>query len=384
MWYQWVHVHHAAVLLAQPARIAIMSLFKFFNKKEALLSIDIGATGIKLLEFDLSSEKPLLVNLGFTPISADIFTGNTISKPEVVAEHLSALLETSGIAGKRVVTAVPAPSVITKRITMPRQSLQELSAAIQFEAANFIPHNIEAVRLDFHVLGETKQGQLEVLVVAVKNEVIESYLECLSLSGLEAAVVDVDYFAVQNMFEQIMPESLDKSVALLNVGARYSTINVCCNGASLFTADIPVGGKAFTDYLVEEMSISEEEAEGLKRSSAEAGEASPEVLELLDQKLDFVITEINRQLGFYWNASGAEEGISKIYVTGGGALVPGFLEELKEKTEIEVERLSPLSTFDRGSSLDPKSVTDLSPIMAVCAGLGLRSAGDRDLSAFEE
>lgn len=361
-----------------------MGLFKFFNKKEALLSLDIGSTGIKLLEFDLSNEKPLLVNLGFAPFAADVFSGNTIGRPEQVAEQLSSLLETNGISGKRVVTAVPAPSVITKRITMPRQSLAELSAAIQFEAANFIPHNIDAVRLDFHVLGETPQGQLEVLVVAVKNEVIESYLECLSLAGLDAAVVDVDYFAVQNMYELTHPTALSRSAVLLNVGARYSTINVCREGSSLFTADVPVGGRTFTEYLVEEMSVSETEAENLKRSCVDRETAPAEVLELLDQKLDFVITEINRQLGFFWNASGSEEEIDRIYVSGGGSLVPGFLEELREKTGLEAVRLDPFEGIERGSSLDAQSVSELGPVMGVCVGLGIRHAGDRDLSAFED
>lgn len=359
-----------------------MDLFKFFNKKESLLSLDIGSTGVKLLEFDLTSERPLLVNLGFSPFTQDVFTGNSISRPEQVAEQISALLESNGISGKRVVTAVPGPAVITKRITMPRQPLTELSAAIQYEAANFIPHNIEAVRLDFHVLGESAEGQLDVLVVAVKNEVIESYVECLSLGGLEAAVIDVDYFAVQNMFEVNYPQFVEKPVALLNVGARYSTVNVCRGGASLFTADIPVGGRAFTEYLVEEMGVSEAEAEGLKKTSPD--KASAEVKELIDQKLDFVVSEIYRQLGFFWSAAGSDDGIEKIFVSGGGSLVPGFLEELQEKTGIEAQRIDPFQGIERGISLDAQLVDELSPIMSVCVGLGLRHAGDRDLSAFED
>lgn len=360
-----------------------MGILNFFSKQESLLSLDIGATGIKLLEFDMTQSKPILLNLGIAPLTSDVFSGNSIAKVEYVAEQISGLLEANGISGKRVVTAVPAPSVITKRITMPRQPLNELSSSIQFEAANFIPHNIDAVRLDFHVLGETPQGQLDVLVVAVKNEVIESYLECLSLAGLEAAVVDVDYFAVQNMFETVSPEYLDKTVALINIGARYSTINVCRAGASLFTADVPVGGRSFTEALMEEMSISENEAENLKKDAALGMETAPEVLELLDQKLDFVVTELHRQLGFFWSASGGDEGIERIFISGGGSLVPGILEEIREKTGTEAERIDVFRGIERGSALDSQLVQELAPVMGVCVGLGIRAAGDRDLSAFE-
>lgn len=360
-----------------------MSILKLFTKRESLLSLDIGATGIKLLEFDMTQAQPTLLNLGVAPLGADVFSGNSIAKVEHVAEQISGLLEANGISGKRVVTAVPAPSVITKRITMPHQSLGDLSSSIQFEAANFIPHNIDAVRLDFHILGETPHGQLDVLVVAVKNEVIESYLECLSLAGLEAAVVDVDYFAIQNMFETVLPEYREKTVALLNIGARYSTINVCCGGASLFTADVPVGGRTFTEGLMEEMGISEVEAENLKKDASAGLDTPAEVLELLDQKLDFVVTEIHRQLGFFWSASAGDESIERIFVSGGGALVPGILEEIREKTGTEAERIDTFRGINRASALDAQLVQELAPVMGVCVGLGMRSAGDRDLSAFE-
>ncbi len=360
-----------------------MSIFKLFSKHESLLCLDIGATGIKLLEFDTTKGQPILLNLGMAPLAADVFSGNSIAKVELVAEQISGLLEANGISGKRVVTAVPAPSVITKRITMPQQSLSDLSSSIQFEAANFIPHNIDAVRLDFHVLGETAQGQLDVLVVAVKNEVIESYLECFSLAGLEAAVVDVDYFAIQNMFETVQPEYLEKTVALINIGARYSTINVCRGGSSLFTADVPVGGRSFTEGLMEEMGVSEAEAENLKRDAAAGADTAAEVLELLDQKLDFVVTEIHRQLGFFWSASAGDESIERIFISGGGALVPGILEEIREKTGTEAERIDPFRGIERAAALDAQLVQELAPLMGVCVGLGMRTAGDRDLSAFE-
>jgi len=357
------------------------------KKKESLIGLDIGATGIKLIELDLSASKPKIINLAFSPFSADVFSGNSIEKTESVAEQVTQLLESHAISDKRVVTSVPGPSVFTKRIKMPKVPPNELKSNIFFEAGNFIPHNIDAVKLDFHVIGESGKNQLDVLVVAVKNEIIDSFTDCLALAGLETAVVDVDGFALQNAFEFSHPELLDQTVALVNVGARYTTINICKGGESLFTGDISMGGKLFTDAIAEVLSIPANEAEEIKKKLGGAKTQASSVQSILDdsvqdiveRNIEYMSSEFNRQLSFFWNASGADEGIAAIALTGGGSRIPGLLEELKEKSGIECMRLEPFRNLDRSEEIDEKLIEDLAPCMSICMGLGLRQAGDKVL-----
>ncbi len=347
-----------------------------FKKKEFLIGVDIGASGIKLIELDLTGEKPALRNIGYAPVTGEIFSNNAISKPEKIAEQIAALLESNAVSDKRAVTAMPGPSVFTKKIKMQNMPHSELSDNIQFEAANFIPHNIDAVRLDYHVIGTSGKNQLDVLVVAVKNEIIDSFLSTLSLAGLETAVVDVDHFAVQNMFEMGYPEDISKTVALINMGARYAGINIVRDGISLFTGDIPVGGKLFTDALVAELGVAADVAEKLKRSPN--GDAQyPQAKEIVDKNVEFVASEFNRQLSFFWNASGAEEGIDKIVLCGGGALVPGLVQEIAEKTGIECTLADPLRGVSVGSSFDALYLKEIGPLMGVCVGMAMRQPGDR-------
>ena len=351
-------------------------LKNIFKKNEYLIGIDIGSSGIKLIELDLSAEKPALLNLGYAPVSSDIFSNNAISKPEKIAEQIANLLESNAVSDKRAVTAMPGPSVFTKKIKMQKMAPAELAANIQFEASNFIPHNIDAVRLDYHILGESGKNQLDVLVVAVKNEIIDSFLGTLSLAGLETAVVDVDHFAVQNMFELGYPEDISKTAALINMGARYASINIVRAGESLFTGDIPVGGKLFTDALMNELAINAETAEKLKRSAQEDPQY-PQAKEVVDKNVEYVASEFNRQLSFFWNASGAEEGIDKIVLCGGGALVPGLAQELAEKTGIECILADPLRGLSVGGGFDPQYLKEVGPLMGVCVGMAMRQPGDR-------
>lgn len=289
-----------------------------FRRNETLVSIDIGSSSLKLVEVSIAGDKPKLVNLAVLPFDqSDIFNNNSISKSEQVAEGLLTLLEANSISDRRAVTAMPGPSAFTKKIVVPKMDISELGSHIQLRRVIRSPYSIDAVKLDYHIIRETSKG-LEVLVVAVKNEVVDSFLETLMLAGLDTAVVDVDYFAMQNAFEMAYPDQISKTVALINMGARYSSINICRGGDSLFTGDIAVGGKLFTEALMNELGLDLAKAEQAKR-----GGGHPGVDDIIDRNLEYIASEFNRQLSFFWNASGADEGIDRIMLAGGGSLANG-------------------------------------------------------------
>lgn len=368
-----------------------MSLKSLLRRSESLISIDIGSTAIKMLELDTSGPRPKLVNIGVSPVAGEIFANNTITKGEKIAEQISALLEANSVGDKRVCTAVPGPAVFTKKIKMPKLDAAELATTVQFEAGNFIPHNIDAVRLDYHVIGEAGKNQLDVLVVAVKNEILDSFLETFSYAGLEVAVADVDCFALQNMFELGYPEMATKTVALVNIGARYSSINICKNGQSLFTGDVAVGGKLFTDAIVEVMGVPVDQAEALKRKQKPAGSSTAQndaiagaVQDILDRNIEYVASELNRQLSFFWNASGAEEQIDSIMLTGGGSLIPGLADELSEKTGINTQLIDPLRGIEKGEGFDAAYLQEIAPTMSVAVGMGIRQPGDKITPEYDE
>ncbi|MBX7143747.1 MAG: pilus assembly protein PilM [Oligoflexia bacterium] len=369
-----------------------MGFKDFFKKQESLIAIDIGASSIKLLELDISGARPKLLNIGSASLSGDIFSNNVITKTDKVSEQITALLEANSVADKRVITAVPGPAVFTKKIKMPKVDLVELAGNIQLEAGNFIPHNLEAVRLDYHIIGESGKSQLDVLVAAVKDEILDSFMECFSLAGLEVAVVDVDFFAMQNMFELGYPDLVSKTVALVNMGTRYSSINICKGGDSLFTGDVAVGGKLFTDGIVEVMGVSADEAEALKRKGTTSGSGSKAaddamagaIQDVIDRNIEYAAGELNRQLSFFWNASGADEAIDSILLSGGGSLVPGLVSELSEKTGIRCEALNPLKGVEIGDGFDSAYIQELSPFMSVAVGMGIRSPGDKIIPEYEE
>jgi type IV pilus assembly protein PilM len=351
-----------------------MSFKRFFKKREPLLAIDIGSTAVRLLELDTSSSQPKVLNVAAASLSGKVFSNYSVSNGQEVAERIGDLLKVHGFTTtKRVALAVPGPSVFTKRIKVPRLRPEELAATIRFEAVNFIPHNIEAVKLDSHVLGVSGKKQLDVLVAAVKNEIIDSFVHCISLANLEVAVVDVDFFAMQNAFEMAYPELLDKNIALLDIGGRYSGINICKQGKSLLTGDVSVGGKFVTEAIMDEFGLSISDAEEKK---LEGDAANKELSEVISNNIGQMTSEINRQLTLLWNSAGLEESIDKIFVTGGGSELPGLIDALAKKTDVECERMDCFRHMSIEDSLKER-ISKFSSSMSIAAGLALREPEDK-------
>jgi type IV pilus assembly protein PilM len=246
-----------------------------------------------------------------------------------------------------------------------------------FEAGNFIPHNLDAVKIDYHIIGESGRNQLDVLVVAVKNEILESFVDCLSKAGLETAIVDVDYFALQNMVELNYPELSEKTLVLMNIGARYTAVNICRNGECLFTGDIMLGGRHFTEAVAEATSLPFDEAEKLKRKPDPASPNAAAVLDALNRKVDAAASDYNRQLSFFWSATGSDAELDGILVTGGAAQTHNLAEALAEKTGLEVQKAECLRGVEVGTDVDPAQVQALTSTIGVCVGLGLRQPGDK-------
>lgn len=352
---------------------------KLFGGSEQLLAIDIGATSVKIAEIEQGGEKPRLVNLASAPLAPGTVSSTAIENTELVAEVIGGLLEANNIEDRRVVTCVPGPSVFTKRIKMPKSNESELAASVQLEAANFIPHNLEAVHLDFQVMRPFGKNQLEVLVVAVKNEVLENYMEAITLAGLEVAVLDVDYFALQNIFEHSYPELLPKTVACVNLGHRFSSISVCRGGESLFTGDISAGGRLVEESLATQLSLSPDQVAAVLSNprQATAGIDAAALQNTLSGVAEELAVDLNRQLSFFWNASGADEGIDQIMIAGGVARLPGLVESVATHTGIAVDVIDPLVRIESGEDFDAAHLSELGPRAAVVLGLALREPGDK-------
>ncbi len=344
---------------------------------QTLVSVDIGTSAIKLMELDVSSTPYKLLSVGMAPTPAGSISNNVITKPEQIATTIRSIMDSNDMKSSCAIVGIPGPCAFTKKITMGLCSLKELRNNIIFEAANYIPHRIEAVQLDFQVVGTNGRTTMDVLLVAVKNEIIRGYLDAVDQAGLEPTIIDVDHFAIENMFELNYPEMKEKTVALVNVGSRYTGVNIVQDGKSLFTGDVSVGGKMFADALCEQLAMGVEEAEQAKIGNIPEKYDSESVREVLNRTSEQITQELHRQLGFFWNAAGTDKAIEEIYFSGGGAQLPGILASLSEKTGINCNLMETLKNVEFAESFDKDYLQEIAPSMGVSVGLALRRVGDK-------
>jgi type IV pilus assembly protein PilM len=349
--------------------------FNPLKREEGFVALDVGSSSIKMVEAAGEANGYRLLHVGILPLPPTAIQNNMVMDEEAVVKTIKSLIQANGVRSTKVICAVPGRAVIIKKIELPTQREKELEANVEFEASNVIPENLENVNLDYQVL--TDDGKkMEILLVAVKKEIINSYAEVIHEAGLSPAIMDVDYFAMENMHEMNYEPNPDEVVGLIHIGARYTTINVLRDGFSSFTGDLVLGGEAFTESLMQSLQISYDQAEKLKVTGILEGKKNADLQSLLKTASESLVDEIARTLSLY-GVVGAEEGVHRFYLSGGGARVPGLCALFAERLRAPVELSEPFRGFSFSKNIDRDYLAESALALAVGAGLSMRRPGDR-------
>ena len=348
-----------------------------FKRQDGMLVLDIGSSSIKLAEVFHGPSGPRLTALATAPVPPTVIQSNVIQDEEPVVDAIRALVQKTGAQSTGVITAVPGPAVIVKKVVLPAQTGNNIDGAVLAEAQQLIPDSLDNVYLDYQVVDWMEDGnKMEVLVVAVKRDIINSYTAAIRAAGLDPAIVDVDYFALENMFELNYDVSEGGSVALVNIGARYSSINILKDGRSTFTGDVPVGGAEFTDALVRQLGVSPQDADALKRGKS-AGNLTPDDAEsVLSSVTEFIVEEVQRALSFFWTAA-TDEPLGAVLLSGGPARMSGLSAQLKERLDTKVDVVDPFRRITLDGKIDRSVIEQSGPALAVTVGLATRRPGDK-------
>ena len=349
-----------------------------FGKKTKVIGLDIGSHAVKLAQIAEKGKELALVKYGVKYLSPEAIVDGTVMDRAQVAGVITELLQEQQVKSRDVVIGVSGNSVIIKRISLPEMSEDELSESINWEAEQYIPFAIDDVNLDFQILGPSqKEGSnmMDVVLVAAKKDKINDYVSLVTETGLNATVMDVDAFALENMFEVNYEIESGRVDALINVGASVMNINILRDGLSVFTRDSSVGGNNYTEALQKEFGISFEAAEQVKKGEDTAGVNMERARSIISSVSEDLASEAGRSIDFFRATTGIEN-VDRVILSGGSVLVAGFQEVLSERVGVEVEMANPF----RNLSVDPKISAELvestAASAAVVVGLALRRLGD--------
>jgi len=345
-----------------------MGLLKFAVTARNVLGLDIGSYGIKAVELNTSGAQPVVTNFGYEEVGA----GGT----EATIRALSTLVERCRFRASRVVSSVSGRNVIVRYVNVREMSDEDLKRSMQYEADKYIPFSTTEVVIDCQRLAgvEPATGEMKVLLVAVKRNVIEEHLDILKSAGLYPSIIDVDSFALGNAFnlcfaEEIKKEEKPKVRALVDIGATKTNINILWRLESRFTREVYVAGNDFTEAIARRLAVDPFEVERLKK---EPGERESEIREAIGSILDDLQSEIQLSFDFYENEF--EQEVDEIFLSGGSSVVPGVLESFSQAFNRPVQRWAPTDRLSL--SLSPETAEQArktGPQLAVVVGLAGRT-----------
>ena len=341
------------------------------------MALDIGSTYIKLVQLKGAKGNYQLFKFGMVPLPPEVIVEGAVMDAGRVVDAIKELLAGQQVKTKDVVLSVSGSSVIIKRISVADMSEEELAESIKWEAEQYIPFSIDDVNVDFQKLGPgAQEGQADVLLVAVKKDKINDYINLVKEAGLEPVVLDVDAFALANMYE-LNYEAEGGIIALLNIGASVMNINILKDGMSIFTRDITVGGNRYTEALQREFGLAYEDAEKVKRGEAVEGHDKEQLAGVMSAVTEDIVGETQRSFEFFRSTTGSEQ-VTRVLVSGGCARIGNFTSVLSQRIEIPVETITPFKNIKIDPKrFDPAFLQEAGPQAAIAVGLALRRPGDR-------
>ena len=366
------------------------------------VGLDLGSSSIKVAQVKAGRGGAVqLLQFGIEPLLPEAIVDGTIINQSAVVDAVRALFGRLKLKHREVSLAISGHSVIIKKIFVPAMTDEELEEQIPWEAEQHIPFDKNDVEIDYQLLsGKNAQGQMELLLVAAKKDVVRDYAAVAKEAGLVPLVVDIGAFAVQNAWEiSYDPADPNDTTVLINVGATVSNINILSGGTSAFTRDVTTGGQTITDEIKRQLNVSTEEAEALKKSASETAYSGGTPTQpkrstgklfglprdadrIIQQACEQMAGEFSKSLDFYL-ASHPEASVSKIFLAGGGARTGALHQAIANRAHVLVEMLDPFRkmTIPEGSGpgkFDPQFLQHHAAQAAVAVGLARRSPGDKE------
>jgi type IV pilus assembly protein PilM len=359
-------------------------------KKDHLVGLDIGSQSIKIAEIENGKSGRILKSLGIVEITPDLMEEEDSAKDmEGIAEKIKTLFKRLKIKEKKVALSVGGYSIIVKRINMQAMTEEKLLETIHYEAEQYIPFDINDVNLDFQILGvnENNRNQMNVLLVAAKKDLIEEYTNLVETAGRQPRIIDVDAFALQNAYESsyFSPEKTgtngddeeSDAVALIDIGAAKTSLNILRGTTSLFMRDISMGCDQITRQIAAQVECPLDDAERIKTGKLKNKISQEEYNEILASFSTEWTTEVRRAFDFFYSSFG-ESDISRIILSGGGAHMEALKEMLSAETEASVETINPFGNLIiDNNKFEPAFLEKIAPQAAIALGLALRRVDDK-------
>ena len=331
--------------------------------------LDVGTRVLKLVVVDHARDEPRLEAAVTRTLPASATTEGEVVDPTLVGDGIRELAGRAGIGSEQLVISVGGRDVIVKLIRMDRMERTDVREVIGWEAGQHVPFAMEDVQIDFQITDPGAGGrQMTVLLVAAKRELVERRLSLVKEAGLTPSVVDVDAFGLCNALEYNYPEAMDGTGALVSIGHDATSVVLLEDGVPVLTRDLTVGMRRLALELQRQEGLTPLRA----RRALRGADETPAMASFVAERAAEIARGVERAASFLETRRIGER-LGRVYLCGGGVVVPGLADALAERLEVETHVTSPIRYLPvRPDALADGEIEHAAPLLTLATGLALR------------
>lgn len=356
----------------------IMELLGFDT--DPIVGLDIGASAVKILQLGKHGDRIRVENFAMEQLEPGLVRERNIIDRDKVVAAIKSAMKKSGIKTQKVCISISNSMAITKVLKMADDlNDKDIGGEIEIEASKYIPYPLSEINLDYTVLGpvQNSAGMMNVLLVASKSDNVDNIAGLVIDAGLNPVVVDIDAYAISRAFtlvaKKLPAQGKNKVVAIFDIGATITTMNVLENDNVIYMRDQIFGSQQLIDEIQSIYGLTYEEAILSLRYENLPKDFYPEILDPFKHTL---AQQINRFCQFFFSA-GEKNSIDYIFLTGGFADAFGLDKVIQDKLQFKTFVAHPFDDMLLANHINKDEFKNATPHLMKCCGLALRNIKEK-------
>ncbi|NDD27284.1 MAG: type IV pilus assembly protein PilM [Proteobacteria bacterium] len=362
-------------------------LKSLFGSKTSVGGLDVGSNAIKLAQIaKTSSGEFQLERIAMGPTPQMALKDGAVVDVRSLGDAIRQLYAAQNFTVQKVDGVVAGQSVVIRPISMTAMTQKELKNAIKFEAERYLPYSVADAQIDGIPLRSNVDGddkQMEVLLVAAPREMLRNAQEVIKQSGITPNSIDLEPMSlVRALKVNTDPQTFEQTIALINLGANSSSINIFKAGMLRHNRTITVAGNSFTKAIGQSLNLSFDEAEKIKKDKGvirvekDATPVAPTTMRIynvISPVLSELITEVQRSFDYYRSRYRGES-VDVIYLSGGTARFKNIDAYIYNELGIQCHIANPFKNISVSgvSGMSAEEIQEMAPSLMVVVGLALR------------
>ncbi len=353
-----------------------MVLGLFQKKQVPVVGIDISSTAVKVLQLGKVGNRYRVDRYAVEPLPQGAVVERDIRDTEAVGNAIKKAIQKARANTKYAAVAVSGSAVITRSIQMEKGlDDEEMEDRIRIEADQYIPYPLEEVNMDFRILGDSASADnmVDVLLAASRSTNVDSRVEALEDADLVPKIVDIEAYAIERAYQLTKKKTVEhienSVVAIIDIGATITSLNVLQNGQVIYNREQLFGGNQLTEEIQSRYGLSYQEAGLAKKQGSLPDDYEAEILIPF---AEIITQQVGRALQFFFSAS-EFNAVNEIILAGGCASINGLDMMIQEHLGTPTRVANPFAEMSISSHVNTQALSSDAPAMMISCGLALRS-----------